>query len=86
SVEGERNTLYREVMSCVESRAAKDAPRWVGLPSSKGVRETERLWLVYREAFVQLVTKVRPDADIGPWRVWITEKRNDMLRLIRSEC
>lgn len=80
AVEKELNTRYREVLSWRESRETETTPRPVGVPTPKGIRNAERLWLLYREAFSQLVSKVHPQADIRQWRAWITEKRNEMLR------
>jgi hypothetical protein len=52
----------------------------MGTVTPEGVRVTERSWIAYREAWVALGAKVRPDVRADAWRAWLTVDRSAMLR------
>ena len=51
-----------------------------GTVTQNGIRETERLWVAYRDAFVALASEARPDVPSAEWQAWITNERVDQLR------
>ena len=50
-----------------------------GTVTRTGIRATQRLWTRYRDAFVALAAKTRPDVPADAWRAWLTTERMRML-------
>ena len=46
-----------------------------GTIQSEGVRETERLWLRYRDAWVAFAAARYPDTAADTWRAWLSRAR-----------
>lgn len=59
-----------------------DFPR--GTVTLDGIRDTERAWIAYRDAFVALATKARADVPGDTWRAMLTERRIAQLRRYAS--
>jgi uncharacterized protein YecT (DUF1311 family) len=86
AIERELNDVYREVMTCFETREAKGQPTLPGSPTSKGIRNAERFWLPYREALSQILIRLRPQNTLDQCKAWMTRKRIEMLRTLRKDC
>jgi hypothetical protein len=65
---------YDRVMKC-----RKGPPPSTGTVDAAGIKATEILWLSYREAWLALVTAVRPSAPRDVWKAWFSAKRTKML-------
>lgn len=51
-----------------------------GTVTRDGIRDTQRLWIPYRDAFVALAAKAEPAVPADAWRAWLTKQRIEMLR------
>jgi hypothetical protein len=81
AVEAEHDALYLRLIEC--PRIAATVP---GAVTLNGVRNTERLWISYRDAWVALGTRARPDSSPDLWRSWATRERTTMLRELATGC
>jgi hypothetical protein len=81
--EAELNAVYLKLMSCPRYSAKEPAP---GAISSSGIRQTERLWLQYRDAWIALGTKARPGSPGDSWKAYVTRERVGQLKRLASEC
>ncbi|MEK9673424.1 MAG: lysozyme inhibitor LprI family protein [Rhodospirillaceae bacterium] len=50
--------------------------------NADGVRAAQRLWVPYRDAFVQLLADVSPAVSEKTWLTWLTEVRTEQLRRV----
>ena len=57
-----------------------------GFITRAGIRETQRAWLAYREAFVALAMKAKPKSSADAWRAWLTEARLKQLQELGASC
>ncbi|PBJ83501.1 hypothetical protein CMZ84_03070 [Lysobacteraceae bacterium NML93-0399] len=78
----ELNLVYGRVRS--ELRAGATAPEYslFGTITADGVRDTQRAWLRYRDAWVAFAATRWPDTPADTWRAWLTESRTQMLASI----
>ncbi len=58
----------------------KDPNRRWGTATVEGVRNTQQLWLPYRDAWVKFGKTKYPNVSADSWRTWITQERIAMLR------
>lgn len=72
--------VFAVLFAACDRRATREP-----VPNSASA-STQRLWLPYREAWVALGAKVRPDTHGDGWRVWITRKRTRMLTELAAGC
>lgn len=54
----------------------------MGTLTKQGIRETERKWLQYKEAWVHFGVQRYPTTSANAWRVWITLNRIEQLKAI----
>jgi uncharacterized protein YecT (DUF1311 family) len=52
--------------------------------TTKGVRDAERAWLAYRDAWVKLVAARYPQAAADRWKAWATAKRIGQLQKLMN--
>lgn len=71
------NTVYQQVQT--ELKGA-ESPLQPGTPTVESVRETERLWLVYRDNTATFFNALQPKVSVAQWRNWLTERRIIQLR------
>src|SRR5690606_1624110 len=70
------NAAYRRTLAALDaSRDDDDAFGEYGTIQSEGVRETERLWLRYRDAWVAFAATRYPDTAANAWRAWLSRAR-----------
>lgn len=58
----------------------KDPNRRWGTASAEGVRRSQKLWTVYRDAWVKFGRTKYPQATGDSWRTWLTRERIAMLK------
>jgi hypothetical protein len=71
------NSLYREKMATAANATADGGEN---RPTPKGLRDTERLWLMYRDAWVTFGALRYPRASKASWLTWTTLQRIDDLK------
>jgi uncharacterized protein YecT (DUF1311 family) len=54
-------------------------PRQVIGPTFADIKETQRIWLEYREAWVKFGRQKYPRVPAESWRTWLTQERTKML-------
>lgn len=70
------NAIYTRVMGLsLSDRCA---------PARERIRAEQRTWLAYREAWVRLGRKLRPEVPANAWRTWLTRERTDVLADVAS--
>ena len=57
----------------------KDPNRRWGTATVQGVRQTQQLWLAYRDAWVKFGKVKYPHVSADSWRTWLTQERLAML-------
>jgi uncharacterized protein YecT (DUF1311 family) len=62
----------------------KDPNRRWGTATAQGVRQTQQLWLAYRDAWVKFGKIKYRNVSADSWRTWITQERLAMLRHLLS--
>jgi uncharacterized protein YecT (DUF1311 family) len=67
------NSVYRRVQK------ANDADLW-GTVSKEGIKETQREWIRYRNAWVAFCQKKYPKVDSNSIKTWLTVERTEMLK------
>lgn len=73
------NAVYLQTLA----HFSKEEPYWhSGFPTSDGIRDTEHLWLTYRDAAAALFHSLQPQVSMAAWRNWLTERRTEQLRQI----
>ncbi len=76
-------------MACIATNQAippKDDGPLRGFVSRAGIRKTQAAWLPYRDTFVALIQKQRPNTDVSPWRAWLNQARIEQLREFSDGC
>ena len=64
----------------VYARLMKEVPTWEGGTVERdGIGETQRKWLIYRDAWVRFGGKIRPEVPAEMWNAWTTNERVRML-------
>jgi lysozyme inhibitor LprI len=59
-----------------------DPNRHWGTATAEGVRNTQKLWLNYRDAWVRFGKTKYPHVKADSWRTWITQERIAMLNVL----
>ncbi|MDH5180354.1 MAG: DUF1311 domain-containing protein [Gammaproteobacteria bacterium] len=77
-VDAELNTIYRQIM-------AKEKPEQYGTVTKQGIRDTQRKWLRYRDAFVKFALQRYPGKTADYWRNWLTVNRNAQLKVFLED-
>ena len=78
------NAAYRQVRATLDAGKGKDGFGEYGTIDGDGVRETQRLWLPYRDAWVAFATARYQDTAADTWRAWLTRTRTKALIAIVS--
>lgn len=76
------NVAYRQALQT--SRVyykTKEHPDSEIMPSAERIRDTERAWLAYREAWVEFGGLKWPEVSADSWRTWLTQERTAELKL-----
>lgn len=76
------NTVYRSVREQLRAGASPHAYSLFGTVSADGVRDTQRAWLRYREAWVAFAATRWPETAADAWRAWLTGSRTAALEAI----
>ena len=72
------NATYRSTRAALDAKEKADKADdiWIyGEVTSDGVRETQRLWLPYRDAWVAFAATRYPDTPADAWRAWLSNSR-----------
>ncbi|MFZ5892359.1 MAG: hypothetical protein ACOY0T_14970 [Myxococcota bacterium] len=77
STEAELKRLYESAVKNLPQKTDMDLP---GQIAAAGVKKTQRIWLQYREAWIALGIKVRPDKPREVWSDVLTRARIAMLK------
>ena len=78
------NTTYREVRAELQARPLLQGYDLFGTVNADGVRDTQRAWLRYRDAWVAFAATRWPDTAGDAWRAWLTDTRTAALETIRG--
>lgn len=78
------NTAYRDVRAWLQPQASPPAYSVFGTVTADGVRDTQRAWLRYREAWVVFAATRWPDTTGDAWRAWLTDTRTAALEAIKG--
>jgi uncharacterized protein YecT (DUF1311 family) len=73
------NAAYRSTRATLDAGKGKDGFGEYGTIDADGVRETQRLWLPYRDAWVAFAAARYPDTPADAWRAWLTRRRTEAL-------
>ena len=73
------NAAYRRTLAALDASKKENAFGEYGTIRSEGVRETERLWLRYRDAWVAFAATRYPDTAANAWRAWLSRVRAEAL-------
>lgn len=79
------NAVYRKTLAELDASEKTDKAQntWIyGEVTSDGVRDTQRLWLPYRDAWVAFAATRYPDTPADAWRAWLTRVRTKALDAI----
>jgi hypothetical protein len=76
--------LYQRLMECRGFQAA--GQQMMGAISTTGIEKTHQQFQFYREAWIALGLKVRPNTKRGEWYAWITRPRIEMLKELATGC
>ncbi|MCD9031539.1 lysozyme inhibitor LprI family protein [Luteimonas sp. Y-2-2-4F] len=76
------NAAYREVLGRLRAGARTHGLGDYGTVSADGVRDVQREWLRYREAWVDFAAARWPDTAADAWRAWLSESRTAALRAV----
>lgn len=69
------NAAYRRTLAALDAGKGDGASGEYGTIRPEGVRETERLWLRYRDAWVAFAAARYPDTAADTWRAWLSRAR-----------
>ncbi len=77
------NAMYKQVLAKLDA-AHRQGQSWgdYGTIDSNGVRETQRSWLAYREAWATFGTARYPGIPANAWRAWVTQERTQALNCL----
>lgn len=84
AAELELEAVYMHVVTCPRIAAAEATIP--GAVTVNGIRNTERLWISYRDAWVALGTRLRPGTSAELWRAWLNRARAVMLGKLATGC
>jgi uncharacterized protein YecT (DUF1311 family) len=73
------NAAYRATRAALAAGTDADGGGEYGTIDADGVRETQRLWLPYRDAWVAFAATRYPDTPADAWRAWLTRQRTQAL-------
>jgi len=73
------NTAYKTRLAEI-AKAEKDGEKGPGSVTAAGVRDAQRKWLVYREAWVKLGATRYPTVPADAWRAWLSHQRAELIR------
>jgi uncharacterized protein YecT (DUF1311 family) len=76
------NAVYRDVRARLRAGASPHDTDLLGTIDADGVRDTQRAWLRYRDAFVAFAVTRWPDVEGDAWRAWLTDRRTGDLEAI----
>ncbi len=76
SIDVRLNETYK---SALEKNAD---PATIGMIGAEGIRQTERSWLIYREAWVRFGAVKYPKVKADDWRAWVAEDRQERLAVL----
>ena len=76
------NAAYKQVRATLRSADSDAGLSEYGTIDADGVRETQRLWLPYRDAWVAFAATRYPDVPADAWRAWLTRTRTRALTAI----
>lgn len=76
------NAVYRDVRARLQAGADTHPYALAGTVSAEGVREAQRAWLQYRDAWVHFAGARWPDTHADAWRAWLTDRRIAALEAI----
>ena len=77
--DGALNAAYRAALR----ESASDGPERASSPGSvtaNGLRDTQRRWLAYREAWVDFGAARYPSVPADAWRAWLSHERTQRIR------
>ncbi|HVU04535.1 MAG TPA: hypothetical protein VHE30_22410 [Polyangiaceae bacterium] len=77
TAESELDRVFLRLMNCSNVPETEGATS--GAISRANIRNTERLWREYRDAWAELGVAVRSDGGSGRWRAWAARERTRML-------
>jgi uncharacterized protein YecT (DUF1311 family) len=72
-VDAELNAYYSSIM---RRESLEDA----GTISKEGIRETQRTWLAYRDAWASFAAQRYPARSAAEWKAWMTAARIAQLK------
>ncbi len=73
------NATYRRVRAALREGAMAPEYGLFGTVTADGVRDTQRAWLRYRDAWVAFAATRWPDVAADAWRAWLTTARTQAL-------
>jgi uncharacterized protein YecT (DUF1311 family) len=76
------NAAYKRTLAKLASAKSYGAFTEYGTIDADGVRETQRLWLPYRDAWVAFAAARYPDTPADAWRAWLSNTRGKALAAI----
>jgi uncharacterized protein YecT (DUF1311 family) len=76
------NAAYRATRATLDAGMDKDGFGEYGTIDADGVRETQRLWLPYRDAWAAFAATRYPDTPADAWRAWLSRTRTKALTAI----
>ena len=76
------NEVYHKVLKKLKENPVIDFNSEI---TDKGVRETQRLWMPYRDATAKLLSIIMPRITIDQWNNWLTSERVGQLERIGKE-
>jgi hypothetical protein len=77
--ENELNTTYRQLINFVRTHDIRGMNFSI---TKEGIQSTERLWLQYRDMFIELLQMIRPDIPKDNIRIWLNEQRIENFKSI----
>ena len=78
AADGRLNAAYRRAMAAAPSATSEDA--YPGAVTREGIRDAQRAWLRYRDAFLALARVKHPSVAPDGLAAWLTEQRTRLLR------
>ncbi|MBL8261921.1 MAG: DUF1311 domain-containing protein [Xanthomonadaceae bacterium] len=73
------NATYKDTMAKLAAGSGDGAFGDYGTIAPDGVRETQRAWLRYRDAWVRFAALRWPDTPADAWKAWLTTERAQAL-------
>lgn len=84
SVAAELASVLSSIANCKDLRDAEQG--MPGLVTRAGIKETQRRWLEYRDAFVALALKLRPATRAEAWQAFLGRTRLAQLKELAAGC